>query len=103
MHRTRLLLPLLLLSGIRVTPLPAQSGSPSEQITGVVERFFTAMRASDTTLIRSFFVPNARVIPIPAAGAGPPGGLTVDQFVAFKEWKILTMSFTAARDGILRP
>lgn len=56
----------------------AQGASPAAPGTAVIEQLFAAMRSSDTAVIRTLFLANARVIPLPAATA-----LSVDQFVAF--------------------
>lgn len=63
---------------------PVQDPAEPAPIVAVVERFFDALRRSDTAATRAFFLPNARILPVPPSPAqAVPPGLSVDQFVAF--------------------
>jgi hypothetical protein len=69
-------------------PLAAQSPAPfrptqpvADSLVRVVRTLFDGMRAHDTTMVRSVFVPGAQFSRPPAAGR-PHRFTTVDQFVA---------------------
>lgn len=65
---------LLLAAGLLLAPRPAAGQDADRDVIGVVEKLFDAMRARDTTAMRSVFVPGARLV----RGSTATGETTVD-------------------------
>ncbi|MEO5799366.1 MAG: nuclear transport factor 2 family protein [Gemmatimonadales bacterium] len=81
--RSRILVTALF--SLAAAPLTAQAGGDREQVLAVIQTFFDAMRAKDTTGVRAAFEPGARLVGIRtnARGETVVQSLSVDAFVGF--------------------
>lgn len=67
------------------TPLQAQAASDRDQVLGVIQTFFDAMRAKDTAGVRATFEPGARLVGMRPTAKGDTvvQSLSLDAWVGF--------------------